>query len=194
MLSQWAKSGPTLTFTTVTINRSSWFISALRDDKAVYWVSIVGHYEAEAGSVEGIYALIYWTGVTDVLGKTSTGKNVFFQALPESPIPPPWPQFRQLGPLFLRQKRRFACMTGKNLMLIMKVAMIIMMIIMVILMIIMTKMTKKNIQLLWSLSKKCYFKDSYLVKKGPKIRAWVDPPPYLGNARKKTFYFCWCLP
>ena len=58
MLSQLAKSGPTLTFTTVTINRSSWFISALRDDKAVYWVSI-GHYEAEAGSVEGIYALIY---------------------------------------------------------------------------------------------------------------------------------------
>ena len=44
-------------------------------------------------------------------------------------------------------------------MLIMKVAIIIMMIIMLILMIIMTKMTKKNIQLLLSLSKKCYFKD-----------------------------------
>ena len=35
-------------------------------------------------------------------------------------------------------------MTGKNLMLIMKVAMIIIMIVMVILMIIMTKMTKKT--------------------------------------------------
>ena len=29
------------------ITRSSWFICALRDDEAVYWVSI-GHYEAVA--------------------------------------------------------------------------------------------------------------------------------------------------
>ena len=37
--------------------------------------------------------------------------------------------------------------------------------------------------------KKCYFKVYYLVKKrGQKIRAWVDPPPYSGNARKKTFF------
>ena len=30
-------------------------------------------------------------------------------------LPPPWPQFGQLGPLFLRQKRRFARMTGKKI-------------------------------------------------------------------------------
>ena len=38
-----------------------------------------------------------------VLGKTSTKKNVFFRALPDSPNrpqPPPWPQFGQLGPFF----------------------------------------------------------------------------------------------
>ena len=69
-------------------------------------------------------------------------KNVYFRALPKLALPPPiratWSSFSG------RQKRRFARMTGKNLMLIMKVAMIIMMIIMVILMIIMTKMTKKH--------------------------------------------------
>ena len=27
-------------------------------------------------------------------------KNVFFRPLPESPKPPPWPQFGQLGPFF----------------------------------------------------------------------------------------------
>ena len=27
-------------------------------------------------------------------------KNIFFRALPESPNPPPWPEFGQLGPLF----------------------------------------------------------------------------------------------
>ena len=32
------------------------------------------------------------------------------------------------------------------------------------------------------------------LKKGQKIRAWVDPPPHSGNARKKTFFFHWCLP
>ena len=45
------------------------------------------------------------------------------------------------------------------------------------------------------MSKKCYFKDYYLVKKrGQKIRAWVDPPHYSGNARKKTFFLFRCLP
>ena len=69
--------------------------------------------------------------------------------------------------------------------------MMIMMIIMVILMIIMTKIIKKNIHLLRSLSKKCYFKDYYLVKKrGQKIRAWVDPPPPLfGQCPKENVFF-----
>ena len=49
------------------------------------------------------------------LGKTSIRKNVFFRALPESPTPPTSPQFGQLGPLFLRQIRRFACMTVKKI-------------------------------------------------------------------------------
>ena len=46
--------------------RSSWLNCALRDDEAVYCVSI-GHYEAVAvavddtGSVEGIHAFIYCT-------------------------------------------------------------------------------------------------------------------------------------
>ena len=45
--------------------RSSWLNCALRDDEAVYWVSI-GHYEAVAAgdvtwSVEGIHAFIYCT-------------------------------------------------------------------------------------------------------------------------------------
>ena len=70
----------------------------------------------------------------------------------------------------------------------MKVAMIIMMIIMVILMVIMTKMTK-NIQLLWSLSKNCYFKDWYLAKKrGPKIRTWVAPPLIRAMPERKRFF------
>ena len=35
----------------------------------------------------------------------------------------------------------------------------------------------------------------HFLKKGQKIRAWVDPsPPHSGNARKKTFFFHWCLP
>ena len=29
----------------------------------------------------------------------------------------------------------------------------------------------------------------HFLKKGQKIRAWVDPPPHLGNARKKTCFF-----
>ena len=28
----------------------------------------------------------------------------------------------------------------------------------------------------------------HFLKEGQKIRAWVDPPPYSGNARKKTFF------
>ena len=46
--------------------RSSWVNCALRDDEAVYCVSI-GHFERwqlvldDNGSVEGIYAFIYWT-------------------------------------------------------------------------------------------------------------------------------------
>ena len=47
-------------------------------------------------------------------GRYQQKKNVFFRALPESPAPPPWPQFGQLGPLFLRQKQRFVCMIGKK--------------------------------------------------------------------------------
>ena len=52
---------------------SSWLNCALRDDEAVYWVSI-RHYEAvidDTGSVEDIYAYYIlhkveiWTGVTD---------------------------------------------------------------------------------------------------------------------------------
>ena len=33
-----------------------------------------------------------------------------------------------------------------------------------------------------------------LLERGPKIRAWVDPPPYSGNARKKTFFFIDAFP
>ena len=51
--------------------------------------------------------------------------------------PSPDPNSGNLVLFFLRQKRRFARMTGKKMMLIMKVAIIIMMIIM-------TKMTKKT--------------------------------------------------
>ena len=32
------------------------------------------------------------------------------------------------------------------------------------------------------------------MKKGQKIRAWVNPPPFSGNARKKTCFFLWYLP
>ena len=38
------------------------------------------------------------------------------------------------------------------------------------------------------------YKGKHGGKKGQKIRAWVDPPPHSGNARKKTFFFHWCLP
>ena len=38
------------------------------------------------------------------------------------------------------------------------------------------------------------YKGKHGGKKGQKIRAWVDPPPHSGNARKKTFFFDGCLP
>ena len=35
-----------------------------------------------------------------------------------------------------------------------------------------------------------YWPKTHFLKEGQKIRAWVDPPPpYSGNARKKTFFF-----
>ena len=34
-----------------------------------------------------------------------------------------------------------------------------------------------------------YWLKMHSLKKGQKIRAWVDPPPHSGNARKKTFFF-----
>ena len=35
----------------------------------------------------------------------------------------------------------------------------------------------------------------HFLKKGQKIWAWVHPPtPHSGKTRKKTFFFCWCLP
>ena len=34
-----------------------------------------------------------------------------------------------------------------------------------------------------------YWPKMHFEKEGRKIRAWVDPPPYWGNARKKTFFF-----
>ena len=41
-------------------------------------------------------------------GRHQWKNNVFFRALPESPKPPPWPQFGQLGPFFFgRQNSRF---------------------------------------------------------------------------------------
>ena len=40
-----------------------------------------------------------------------------------------------------------------------------------------------------------YWTKMHFLKKGPKIRAWVDPPPpHSGNARNKTFFLYWCLP
>ena len=113
-----------------------------------------------------------------------TKKTFSFGHCPNHLNPPPWPQFGQLGPLFFTPKTTFCAYDRKKkLMLIMKVAMIIMMIIM-------TKITKKNIHLLWNLSKKCYFKDYYLVKKrGKKIRAWVDPPPLFGQCPKENIFF-----
>ena len=33
-----------------------------------------------------------------------------------------------------------------------------------------------------------YWPKMHFLKEGQKIRAWVDPPPYSGNARKKTFF------
>ena len=38
------------------------------------------------------------------------------------------------------------------------------------------------------------YKGQHGGKKGQKIRAGVSPPPFLGNARKKTFFFSGGLP
>ena len=49
-------------------------------------------------------------------GRHRNKKNVFFRALPESPKPPPHdPNSGNLVLFFLRQKRRFARMTGKKI-------------------------------------------------------------------------------
>ena len=42
-------------------------------------------------------------------------KTFSFGHCPNHLNPPSWPQFGQLGPLFLRQKQRFARMTGKKI-------------------------------------------------------------------------------
>ena len=34
-----------------------------------------------------------------------------------------------------------------------------------------------------------YWPKMRFLKKGQKIRAWVDPPPHSANAPKKTFFF-----
>ena len=39
-----------------------------------------------------------------------------------------------------------------------------------------------------------YCPKMHFLKKGRKIRAWVDPPPHSGNARKKTFFFIEAFP
>ena len=39
-----------------------------------------------------------------------------------------------------------------------------------------------------------YWPKMHFLKEGQKIRAWVEPPLYSGNARKKTFFFHWGLP
>ena len=41
------------------------------------------------------------------MGRHQQEKNVFFRALPESPNPPPWSQFGQLGPFFSDVKNDF---------------------------------------------------------------------------------------
>ena len=39
-----------------------------------------------------------------------------------------------------------------------------------------------------------YWPKMYFLKKGQKIRAWVDPPPSFGQCPKENIFFCWCLP
>ena len=49
-----------------------------------------------------IFAICSFTDTLLIIVKEGVNekKNVFFRALPESPKPPPWPEFGQLGPLF----------------------------------------------------------------------------------------------
>ena len=62
---------------------------------------------------------------------------------------------------------------------------IIVFIILVLLMILVLKMTKKyHITWYWCQN----IRDNMVEKKGQKIRAGVPPPPFSGNARKKTFF------
>ena len=68
------------------------------------WVTIVPEHEV-SDAPEIFYPL--------PLGETSTEKKRFLSGISRI-TSTPWPQFGQLGPLFLRQKRRFACMTGKK--------------------------------------------------------------------------------
>ena len=46
---------------------------------------------------------------------------------------------------------------------------------------------------IWAFHEACKPKMHFL-KKGQKIRAWVDPPPSFGHCPKEKFSFCWCLP
>ena len=70
--------------------------------------------------------------------------KVLIRALPELAKPPPHPPIRAPWSFFSgRQKRRFARMMEKILMMIIIVAMIILIKILVILMIMMTKITEK---------------------------------------------------
>ena len=56
-------------------------------------------------------------------------------------------------------------------------------------------MMTKNIQISLVLSKNEPILGTFTWwKKGQKIRAWVTPPPFSGNARKKTCFHFWCLP
>ena len=75
-------------------------------------------------------------------GRHPNYKNLSIRALPE--LPKPHPPIRATLPTFTgQQKRRFAHMAEKILMMIIVVAMIILIEILVLLMIIMTKNTEK---------------------------------------------------
>ena len=74
----------------------------------VVYRSHIYYYISSIGGIHNtcqIIRYIFWN--LNCLGKTSIEKNFFFRALTESPNPPPWPQFGQLGPFF-----RFAKMWG----------------------------------------------------------------------------------
>ena len=60
--------------------------------------------------------LFFW--LFDVREEVNRKKNVFFRALPESPKPPPWPQFGQLGPFFSDvkiQDLKVTCREGREM-------------------------------------------------------------------------------